>query len=246
MEPEQPPLSEAARLINVFIAPRKTFEDIRRNASWWVPWLVAAVFTLLMGFVVVQKVDIPRLVEKRVEQSKMAQSRMEQLTPAQREQAMQLQATIAKVQFFARPAVTLIIGLVAAAILMVIFNFGFAAEVSFAQSLAVTFYASLPGVVRSILVIVSLLVSSDPGGIDPDINPVATNPAFFMDREANRFLYGLASGLDAIAIWTIVLTAIGFVAVCKNRKLTLGAALSTLLVIYGLLAVGGAALGAAF
>jgi hypothetical protein len=246
VEPEQPGLSEGARLINVFISPRKTFEDLRRNSRWWIPWVVTAVFMLLMSAVIVQKVDIPRLVEHRMEQSKMAQRQMEQAGPAQREKILQLQTTITKIQFFARPAFTLIFGLIGAAILMAIFNFGFGAEVSFSQSLAVTFYASLPGVVRSILVMVSLLVSADPSGIDPDINPIATNPGFFMDREANKFLWGLASGLDVIAIWTLVLTAIGYVAVSNSRKLSTGAAMTTMFALYALLILIGAGAGAAF
>jgi hypothetical protein len=246
MEPEQPGLSEPERLIDTFIAPRKTFEDIRRNASWWVPWLISAVFTLAMAFVIVQKVDIPHLVERRLEQSKMAQARMEQMTPAQKEQMVSLQTTIVKLQYYFRPLVLLVIGLVGAAILLGVFNFGFAAEISFPQALAVTFYASLPGVVRSILVMVSLLVSADPSGIDPDINPIATNPAFFMDREANKFLYGLASGLDVFAIWTLILTAIGFAAVAKNRKLTTGTAMATMFALYGLLVLFSAGAGAIF
>jgi hypothetical protein len=32
--PESAPLSEGARLVNTFIAPSRTFADLRRNASW--------------------------------------------------------------------------------------------------------------------------------------------------------------------------------------------------------------------
>jgi hypothetical protein len=43
--PEEPaPLSEGRRLIDTFFAPRKTFTDLRRNASWWAPYLIIAVF----------------------------------------------------------------------------------------------------------------------------------------------------------------------------------------------------------
>src|SRR5260370_31907693 len=38
-----PALSEGERLINVFIAPSKTFTDLKRKASWFVPWLLLAV-----------------------------------------------------------------------------------------------------------------------------------------------------------------------------------------------------------
>ena len=97
-EPAGPGLSEPQRLINVFIAPKKTFEDLKRNSSWWVPWLISAVFGLVSAFVIVQKVDLPRLVQHRMEQSKFGQQRLEQLPPEQREQAMRTQTLVFKIK----------------------------------------------------------------------------------------------------------------------------------------------------
>jgi hypothetical protein len=33
--PEPAPLSEFERIIDTFIAPSKTFTDLRRSAAWW-------------------------------------------------------------------------------------------------------------------------------------------------------------------------------------------------------------------
>src|SRR5215472_3458972 len=96
-EPDGPGLSEPQRLMNTFFAPSKTFTDIRRNASWWVPWLVAAIFALAFGIVAVQKIDIPRFLQQQIDKSPSAQARLERATPAQREQGLALQATITKV-----------------------------------------------------------------------------------------------------------------------------------------------------
>ena len=64
VEPAGPGLSEPQRLTNVFIAPSKTFVDLKRKASWWVPWLISALFAL--GFVIVaaQKIDMARFVQR--------------------------------------------------------------------------------------------------------------------------------------------------------------------------------------
>ena len=35
-----PPLSQAERVVDTFVAPRKTFTDIRRSASWWLPFVL--------------------------------------------------------------------------------------------------------------------------------------------------------------------------------------------------------------
>lgn len=245
-EPAGPGLSEPQRLINVFIAPRKTFEDLKRNPSWWVPWVIAAVFGIISAFLIGQKIDLERLAQHRAEQSKFAQQRLEQLTPAQREQAMRAQGSILKVTLYIRPIFGLLGGLIMAAVLMAVYNFALGAEVPFQRAMAIVFYASLPLLVKVVLLWLNLFVSSDPSGIDPDINPIATNPAFFMDPLANKFLYYLASGVDVIAIWVTVLLGIGFATASSNRKPSLGTSMVTMFVIYGILVVGGAAFGAAF
>jgi hypothetical protein len=93
---------------------------------------------------------------------------------------------------------------------------------------------------------VSLLVSSDPNTIDISGNPMPTNPGFFMDPQDNKFLYGLASGLDLVALWVVALLGFGFSAASPNRKLSPGTAITTVMVLYGVLVLGGAALRAAF
>ena len=243
----QPGLSEAARLTNVFIAPRKTFEDLRQNPSWWAPWLVAAVFTVIFAVVAVQKLDMRHLVQQRIDQSPTAQKRLDQLSPEQREQNMALQATITKFTFYVYPLITLIVGLVVALVLWGIFSFGFAAEVPFQRALAIVFYSFLPsGILATALLTVSVLVSSDPNTIDFSNSPMPTNPAFFMDPQGNKFLYGLLSGLDVFRIWTTILLGLGFSAAAGNRKLSAGTSITTMFVIYGSLILLGAVFRAVF
>ena len=47
---EQPPLSQVERVVDTFIAPRKTFTDIRRSTSWWVPWVLISIVGLALVF----------------------------------------------------------------------------------------------------------------------------------------------------------------------------------------------------
>lgn len=244
-EPQGPALSEPQRLINVFIAPSKTFEDLRRKASWWVPWLISALFALGFGIVAVQKIDMTRFVQQQIEKSPSAQKRLEQATPAQREQGIALQATITKVSFYALPLFTLIGGLVIAAVLMAIFNFILGAEVPFSRAMAVTFYSFLPGILKSILLCVSLLVIADPNTIDLT-NPMPTNPAFFMDPLGNKFLYTFLSYVDLFAIWYVVLIGMGFALASSNRKVSVSSGISAVFVAYGIWALGAACLKSIF
>ena len=38
---ESAALSQMERVVDTFVAPTKTFADIRRNASWWLPFLLS-------------------------------------------------------------------------------------------------------------------------------------------------------------------------------------------------------------
>jgi hypothetical protein len=62
-----------------------------------------------------------------------------------------------------------------------------------------------------------------------------------MDRMGNKFAYGMASALDIIAIWTIVLMGIGFAC---NSKVKRSTAIAIVAVWYLLWKLGAAALAA--
>ena len=59
--PEPARLSEGARIINTFIAPSKTFTDLRRNASWWGPWLLISICALLFVYTMKRQVGFERI-----------------------------------------------------------------------------------------------------------------------------------------------------------------------------------------
>ncbi|HWX56373.1 MAG TPA: hypothetical protein VN176_17425 [Verrucomicrobiae bacterium] len=247
IEPIEPGLSEPARIINTFFAPSKTFEDLKRKSSWWVPFVLLSVFSLIYGFVVVQKVDLVQFSRHQIEQSKMAQRQMDQLSPEQQEQNLRLRASISKFTFFIIPVFLLIGGLIYALVLWAIFTFGFAAEIPFGRSLAIVFYAGLPAIITFSFICVSLLVSADPNSIDIGGNPVATNPAFFMNPETtSKFLYALIARLDVIGIWTTVLAGLGFSVNSVNRKVSTGAAMGVVFGLYALVTLITAGFKAAF
>ncbi|HEX3153731.1 MAG TPA: YIP1 family protein [Candidatus Angelobacter sp.] len=239
-EPAGPGLSEPQRLVNVFIAPSKTFEDLKRNPSWWVPWLVTAIFLVIFGAVAVQKIDIARFIQQQIEKSPSAQRRMEQLTPEQRERGIAMQATGTKVVFYIYPVFTLVGGLVIAAVLMAVFNFMLGAEVPFQRAMAVVFYSFVPLIISTVLLTVSLLASSDPNTIDLT-NPMPTNPGFFMDPQGNKFIYAIISSLDIFSIWVVTLLGLGFAKASSNRKPSVSTGITTMFVVFAIFVLGRAA-----
>ena len=236
----QPGLSEPQRLINTFIAPRKTFEDLKRNSSWWVPWAITTLFGILFSVIAAQKIDMVRFTREQIEQSKLAQRQMEQLSPEQQERAIQQRAAVTKVFFYISPIFGLIGGLIVALILWGIFNFMFAADIPYGRALAIVFYSFLPRIIVAILLGVSLLMASDPNTIDIAGNPMPTNPGFFMDPSGNKFIHSLISSIDIMALWITALLGLGFSVASPNRKLTPRTTITSMFVLYGIVALIGA------
>ena len=212
-----PALSQVARILNTFIAPSKTFTDLRRSAAWWAPFLLMVIVSTIFVYTAGQKIGLRRIMENQMQAQPKAQARLEQLPPDQREKQMDVAAKVTTVIDYAFPVLVLLAWLVVATGLFASFRLVAGADVSFGISLAIVVYSALPVTLRSILGMVSVLA-----GLNPDSfsfqNPVATNPGYFLNPANGIFVYGLASALDIFFIWTLVLTAIGFTCVSKVKR----------------------------
>jgi hypothetical protein len=49
-------LSQVERVVDTFIAPTKTFTDILRSTSWWLPFLLAVVVSLGVTYAIDKQV----------------------------------------------------------------------------------------------------------------------------------------------------------------------------------------------
>jgi len=216
--PESAPLSEGARLINTFIAPSKTFTDLNRSASWWAPWIVISILSLLFIYTMGRQIGFDQISRNQIAHSKNA-DQFDKLPADQQASRIKLSSKFIGYFGFGSPLLILFYFLIATVVLWVTFNFGAGANASFGKSYAIFMYGSLPSIVGAILGIISMFAGVNPEGFNVN-NPVATNPAYFMDRTGNKFLYGMASGLDIIVIWTIVLIGIGFSCNSKVKRST--------------------------
>ena len=97
-------------------------------------------------------------------------------------------------------------------------------------------------VVQLLLGIASLLAGVSPDGYTPD-NPIATNPAYFMNPADSLVRYSAVVPFDIFAIWTLILTAIGFTYISKVKR---GTALAIVFGWYVFAALVGIGIAAAF
>jgi hypothetical protein len=216
--PEAAPLSEGARIVNTFVAPSKTFTDLRRNANWWGPWLLISVISLLFVYTMDRQVGFEQISKNEIAKSSRA-DQFDKLTADQQEKQIRFSSSLVRYLSYGIPVMILLYFAITSGVLWATFNFGAGANVEYKTAYAIVFYAALPGIIGSILGAISMFAGVNPEGFNVN-NPVATNPAYFMDPTGNKFLYGIASGLDIIAIWTIVLLGIGFSCNSKVKRTT--------------------------
>jgi hypothetical protein len=238
--PEQKPLSEAERVIDTFVAPTKTFTDLRRSSNWLVPFLLLTIVSIAMVMVVDKKLGMEKVVENQLALQPKQAARLDQLTPEQRAAQMQTIIKFNRIVGYAYPVVLIIILAIIAALLLATFNFGFGTELTFNQCLAVCMYTSLPGIVKALIAILAVAVGG--GEAFTFQNPVASNLSGLVDP-SSHFLYSVATSLDVFTIWTLVLTGIAFACLTKVKR---GTCLAVVFGWWALAVLGGSAIGAAF
>jgi Yip1 domain len=239
---EAAPLSQPARILNTFFSPSKTFTDLRRSASWWAPFFLMVIVSLVFVSVADQKVGFRKILENQLRAQPKQADRLERMPADQRERVMQQQTTVTKVISYFFPAVTLILWLVMAAVLYATLKFAASADLKFKTVFALLVYAGLPGLLRALLAILSLLsgVSGDSFTFQ---NPVATNPGYFVDPSTNPILHSFLTSFDIFTIWTLVLAAIGITCISKVKS---GTAYAVVFGWFAVVVLGGVGIAAAF
>ncbi|WP_109487091.1 Yip1 family protein [Occallatibacter savannae] len=237
-------LSQGQRLMNMFTAPSKTFQDIKAgHRSWWLPFIIYAVLGFAFYGVVNAKVGMRQVSENQVKLSPKTEEQMAQLTPEQREQRMKISTAITQGIFLAGPVFILVMGAVISAVLLATINFVFGGKASFGSIFAVWMYAMMPSCIKTILGIVVLFAGTAPDSFNIK-NFAPTNLAAFMNpMETNPGLYSLLTSIDFVTIWTLALVGIG-VAIVAGTKRTSGYIAS--FGWWGLIVIVGAGLTAAF
>ena len=169
------PLSQVQRVVDTFISPSKTFNDILRDSSWWLPWLLGALVTLGYSVAIQQKIGWDQTYANILQHSSEAQQeRFAQLPPDQQARQKAVASSFTKYIVWASPVLGLLFTAIAAGLLLMTLNFGLGGHAKFGQLFAVWMYATLPWLIQAILGAIVLFA-----GLDADAfnlkNPVGTN-----------------------------------------------------------------------
>jgi hypothetical protein len=233
-------MGEFSRITGVFFDPKKTFEDIAKRPTWIVPLVLIMIAVLAVSVTMAQRIGWERIVRHGME----ASSRAQQMTPEQREQGVAMGVKIASIMGYVGIIFVPVIYVIMAGVLLGVASGIFSAGVRFKQVFAVVCYASLTGVIQSILTIVVICLKN-PDEFNSQ-NPLAFNPAAFMDLgTSSKFLYSLATSLDLFYLWTILLMAVGLKA-AAGKKLSFGGALFAVVLPWAVYVLGKSALAGLF
>jgi hypothetical protein len=212
-----PALSQVQRVIYTFTAPSKTFTDIKRNASWWLPLVLTVIFSYAFFAAITTKVTWSQVAENSVRLSPRQSEQMDKLTPEQRATQMKIVAGFTEGIMAATPVVAILVTAVMAGILLATMNFGFGGKATFWQAFAVVWFAGLPGLLKLLLGTIAIFAGLDPENFNMN-NFAGTNIGYYLPQDTAKPLLALATALDLTTIWTLVLCSIGISIVAGTKR----------------------------
>jgi hypothetical protein len=239
--PLQPrPLSQAERVADTFLAPSKTFADIVRSTSWWLPFVLLVLVTIPYAWCIGQRVGYDTVAEHEIARNSFMQDRLASLKPEQRAAAIHRAAPSYMYSAYGTPVVMLIIVSLFTLLLWPTVNFGLGGSMTFGQMFALIWYAFLPKLLTFVIATVLLLADVGTDGFDFR-NPAGTNLGYYLTGSPN-WLKMAGSFLDVFGIWSIVLMILGISIVARKPKGQAAAVVLGWWVIGLLLATGATAL----
>src|SRR5205807_5832907 len=135
----------------------KTFDDIRRRPGWaafLLPFILIALSYFGYIYTVDKKVGIETIMTQNMEHMpQFIQDAMQRVPPEQQQKTLERQRRSILYYSWIN---FLIIGIVAAALFMVAFNFGLEAGIPYKNALTIYFYAMLPKIIWALLALIVL------------------------------------------------------------------------------------------
>jgi hypothetical protein len=212
-----PGLSQGERVLDTFIAPSKTFTDILRNQSWWLPFLLSLVVSYGYLFTIQKQVGWDTVVENTLKQDPKTVERMASQTAEQQAQTRRITLAFIKYIFYASPLLALLFAAIAALVLWGTINFLFGGRATFGTAFAVWMYGTLPLLLITILTVVTLFAGMDKDTFNLN-NPVGTNIGFYLPAESPQWMIKLGTSIDIVWLWALALVGIGLAIVAKVKR----------------------------
>ncbi len=216
---EQPEMSEASTLLNIFFEPGNTFADLRRKPRFIMAFIIIAILSSAFFFAFTYKMGEDRMRRAITEQAEK-NSQFASLPEEAKKQNIDLQMTIQKVVRYALP-IFIIIGFLIGTLIYWLGAKVMGGTISFMQAFSVWIYSTFPPTIVSTVANFLILFLKSPDDIDIIASQrglVNANPSLFFGGKEMPVLTTLISTIDLFAIWGLVLAAIGLHKVARLSK----------------------------
>lgn len=191
-------MSTMQKIVGIYTAPRRTFEAIDQNPTWFLPFIIGVVFFLIFQFLTVD-LQMDYRMEMMEARGDIPQEQMD-IAKAQ------MQGPVKYIGFVAGPIVWLIMILIIAALFYVAGNLMIGGDTSFKKVFAIVAWTGLIGVISFIIMTLLILSKGTMHGVALDLSILLDTPAIGEDKST---LYRILSKFDVFVIWEIVLYIIG-------------------------------------
>jgi hypothetical protein len=182
------------------------------------PYLIMVVIGYIFFAAITTKIGWVQVAQNTIHMDQKAEERLQQAPPDQRETTMKITRYSMQGGFAASPVLILIFVALASLVLWGTINFAFGGKAQFGGIFAVWMYASLPGVIKTLLGTVVVYAGMAPESFNIN-NFAPTNlGAFLNPLDTNAALYKLATALDFTTIWSMALLAIGVAIVAGVKR----------------------------
>ena len=238
VQPE--PMGELGRLTGVVWSPGLAFGDIAARPRWWPPIAIIVLLSLVFTYAFSQRIGYERFYRQQMETN----SRTQNMDPAQRDQLIATQVKVAPYFFYGFSVLgTPLMAALVAGIFLFVYRTLLGTDVSFRQVYAVYCYSLVPLIFSSIMGL-SVMLLKDPDQFDLT-NPTLTNIGAFLDSVTTpKWLYSLASSIDAFTLWTMTLFATGLSAAA--RKISWSTSIACVLGVWAVYVLFKVGIAAAF
>ena len=227
-------------LTGLFFSPREEFPSILARPRFWLPLTVWLVLSVAFTAVWLQKVDAREFMRNQIVES----GRADKIPPGQMEQVLDTQAGFLKpISWVSSILAPVVVVVVVAGLLLFVFRFFYAGNVTFAQSLGIVAWSDFVVVLVSLPLVLVVLAMKGDWNVNPQ-DALQANLAMFLDKAtASKALYKLAESVDLFSAWTIWLLSTGY-GVATRR--TTGAAAAGVIGLWAIYVLGKVALAAIF
>jgi hypothetical protein len=205
------------KILNVFFAPRKTFESINQKPDWLVPMIIVVVVALVFTTLIMPVVMPEQMAKQR---TKLEQQGM---SSEQIDRSMEIGMKAGKIMGPVGAVFgTVIYLLIISGILLFVGNIILGGKTTFKKLLSVVSYSSLIGSVYSLILLPLILAKKT--------MEVHFSLATFMSNDAaNTLMYQFLKKIDLFSLWGFIVMGIGFGVV---YNFTTKKSVTTMIVLY--------------